>query len=305
MITRTIQFTIAILSTSFWIGACTEVPSTVKSTTPFAIKSPLPSNLASPSPTSHEMLATTAIDQPTITPPLPRSCSLGLGLRRETVDLIIAYKDYPGLVMAGSSNIAEKYFSELGGWIRVIGGPSLEALEKKAERAATNGTPYEAIGYGLETSNSTPAEEWQNLTLSTEKSQGIADIHNKLLLMGPGFRLMSENEDLYGDMAALADIWIIQTQRLQVHPPDPDYREEVIRVIEKIKSGNPDISIWAQITFPPDREPDANEWLAYHNAIVDMVDGTYIGVYNWDVGNHEKILTTINTIFSKVCGGSD
>lgn len=241
---------------------------------------------------------------PTVTYP-PAGCRLGTGLRQETAAVFEAYKGRPGFVMAASSNLAEQYFPQFEGWIRVLGAPSLATLQQKAGRASQNGTPYEALGYGLETSKSTPVEEWQDLVGSTQKARDLTDQYGKLLLMGPGFRLMSRNEDKYPPMAALSDVWIIQTQRLQVNPPGPVYRQEVEKVVNQIRSGNPNISIWAQITLPPDREPDAEEWLAYRQSIVGLVDGTYIGVYTWDSADADQLAATIEAIFAAVCKSED
>lgn len=250
--------------------------------------------------------STMSVNKPekaTITPDLsPETCHMGLGLRQQTVPLVIAYQDHPGFVMTGSSGMAEEYFHPLKGWIRTLGAPSLEALEQKAMRAEENNIPYEALSYGLETSQSTPDEEWQDLIGSTRAARAIADKYDKLLVMGPGFRLMSQNEDKYPLMADLADIWVLQTQRLQVNPPGQDYRDEVERVVDLIRSGNPDISIWAQITLPPDREPDSSEWLAYRESIVDLVNGTYIGIYTWDSVDNDQLVMTAEEIFAQVCG---
>ncbi len=213
----------------------------------------------------------------------------------------MAYKDHPGFVMSASSGLAEVYFPELEGWVRVLGAPSLDALQQKAERAMESGLPYEALGYGLETNESTPDEEWQDLVGATQRVRDISDKYGKLLNMGPGFRLMSTNEDKYPQMAALADVWVLQTQQLQKKPPGPEYRREVERIVNLIRSGNPDISIWAQITLPPDREPNAEEWLAYREYIFDLVDGTYVGAYNWNSSNLDQLVSTIDTIFAAVC----
>jgi hypothetical protein len=228
-------------------------------------------------------------------------CSLGTGLREETAAILMGYKDHPGLVMSSSSELAGVYFPQLEGWIRVLGAPSLESLRQKAERAEQTEVPYEALGYGLETGRSTPNEEWQDLMGATHRARDIANQYDRLLVMGPGFRLMSQNEDKYPQMAALTDVWMFQTQRLQIDPPGPDYRQEVERIVNLIKSGNPDISIWAQITLPPDREPDAEEWLAYRQSIADLVDGTYVGVYTWESTDPELLVATIETIFGVAC----
>jgi hypothetical protein len=102
-------------------------------------------------------------------------------------------------------------------------------------------------------------------------------------------------------MAAESDIWIFQTQQLQKQPPGPGYREDVARIVTEIREANPDIIIWAQITLPPDRAPDAEEWLAYHDAIRDLVDGAYIGVYLWDRVAESELLATMGTIFETIC----
>jgi hypothetical protein len=233
-------------------------------------------------------------------------CSIGTGLKDQTFNILSMYKKYGGLIITSSSEVAETYFPELGGLIRSLGGPSLEALQTKAERARNNALPYEVLAYGLETGKSTPDEEWNNLIESTSKAADIANEYNKLLAMGPGFRLMSENEDKYAPMAAMADIWILQTQQLQRYPPGPSYRDEVQRIVNLIHSGNPNIQIWGQITFPPDQNPDIEEWLAYHQLISgQVVDGTYIGVFTWDTVPHDILIAAIESIFTTVCGNPD
>jgi hypothetical protein len=213
------------------------------------------------------------------------------------------YRDRLGLVMCATVGLAEIHFPQLEGGIRVLGAPSLEALQRKAEAAEQRGVPYEALAYGLETSKSTPEEEWLDLIESTETARAIADQHGKLLLMAPGFRLMSQNWEKYGPMAALADIWVLQTQRLQKMAPGSAYRQEVERVVTQIRAGNPDILIWAQITLPPDRPPSAEEWLAYHDSIADLLDRrTYVGVYTWDRADSEQLVATIEAILAAACG---
>ena len=169
------------------------------SATPFAA-SPSPT-APSPSPTrtSPTPVPTTPVVPATphaaLTPIPESSCRLGTGLRDETGSVLTKYKANPGLVMAATVQNAETYFPQLEGWIRVIGAPSLDALRQKAARAQDLGLEYEALAYGLETGKSTPDEEWQDLIGSTAKARAIADQYGKLLVMGPGFKLMSEIED--------------------------------------------------------------------------------------------------------------
>lgn len=234
---------------------------------------------------------------------LPEICQLGVGLRQQTIPLVMDYQDFPGFVMTATVGLAGEYYPGLEDWTRTIGAPSLEALENKAQRAEQQEIPYDALSYGLETSESTPVEEWQDIVAATKAARAIADDHGKLLVMGPGFRLMSENEDQYPVLSGLADIWMLQTQRLQVDPPGEAYRDEVERVVELIRSGNPDIPIWAQITFPPDRDPDFAEWIAYHDSISDLVEGTYIGIYTWDTVDNEILVMNAERVYHQLCLG--
>ncbi|HNS51683.1 MAG TPA: hypothetical protein PKO09_10945 [Anaerolineae bacterium] len=282
----------------------------VTSAPPAVSPSPLP---PSPSPTAPSSTPTPTRVRPTATvttppqqavlTPFPKgSCRLGTGLRDETGSLLEKYKASPGLVMAATVENAQAYFPQLEGWIRVIGAPSLNALAQKAARAQESGLAYEALAYGLETGKSTPDEEWQDLIGSTVKARALADQYGKLLVMGPGFKLMSANEDKYAGMSALADIWVFQTQQLQKNPPGETYREGVERVVGLIRGGNPDIPIWTQITLPPDREPNAKEWLAYRGQIQDLVTGTYVGAYTWRTVDSQTLVSTIDAIFAGACG---
>jgi hypothetical protein len=257
-----------------------------------------PAAESSASPTNQAQITASSATTP------PNFCPLGTGLREETIDILIKYKDHPGFTMTASSELAETIFPQLGGWIRVIGAPSYEMMQNKAERAKANAVPYEGLGYGLETSRSTPGGEWGNLIDSTRRAEELANEYGKLLVMGPGFQLMDSNEDKYTPMAAMSDIWIFQTQQLQKNPPGSIYKDEAQRIINLIRADHPDIQIWAQITFLPDREPDMNVWLEYRQLIADMVDGTYIGVYTWDRVSNEQLITTIESIYQTVCGDS-
>jgi len=264
----------------------------IKPTTPTIDNSSLSKQTAAPSP---------EISPPDI-PPLAQ-CSLGVGLRRETVPILLKYRETPGMVMSASLQIAETVFPELKDWIRAIGAPSLSELEKKAKRARENNIPYEALAYGIETLPTTPTEEWNDLIGSTQKARELSDQYGKSLMMGPGLRLMDENMDAYQPMGARSDIWVFQTQMIQKnYPPGEEYRAEVEQVVKQIKSGNPDIQVWAQITLPPGREPNAQEWLAYRESIVDLVDGTFIGVYSWGRADSRILLNTIDEIFASACG---
>lgn len=283
---------------------------TVRVATAAAIATPPGGRTAAVTPTRDGMAnpamlptATVPVDV-TRAPDPPGDCALGMGLRRETVPVVVRHEQALGFVMCATVGLAEQHFPEMEGAIRVLGAPSLSALRLKAEGAAVRGVPYDALAYGLETSKSTPEEEWRDPVRATERARALADEYGKLLVMGPGFRLMTRNWDAYPAMAALTDVWVLQTQQLQRVPPGQTYRQEVERVITQIRSGNPGITIWAQITLPPDRAPNADEWLAYHDAIADLVSGrTYIGAYTWEANDPEQMVEAIDRIVASVCAG--
>ena len=239
--------------------------------------------------------------QATEQPSEKRQCPLGIGLRLDTAPILLKYRDHPGMVMAPSSELAAEVFPKLKDWMRVLGAPSLAELKQKAKVGKEKDIPYEALGYGLETGRSTPEEEWHDLVGSTRQARELADRVGKQLLMGPGFRLMSQNEDKYASMVALSHVWVFQTQRFQIDPPGENYRKNVAAVVKQIKAGNPNVIIWAQIVFPPKREPNAEEWLAYRDCITDLVDGTYIGAYTWR-DYSQQLPKAIDLVFAKVYG---
>lgn len=263
-----------------------------------------PTFTVTPSPTTAGATATATPTRASKPTAMPASCRLGMGLRRETEPLITRSGGQLGLVMCATIGLAETVFPELAAPVRVLGAPSLSELARKAERASQLRIPYEALAYGLETSQSTPDSEWQDLVGSTREARAIADQYGKLLVMGPGYQLMSRNWEAYPTIASLADIWVLQTQQLQKEPPGPAYRAQVERVVGQIRSGNPDILIWAQITLPPDRAPNAQEWLSYHDLVADLVDGrTYLGVYTWERVDTQQLLDTMRIIYDAVCDG--
>lgn len=270
---------------------------------------PLPS--ASPVPTaSYTPPAAGATVTPFASPttastPFPTSagtqtyCPLGSGLRRDTTDLATAYPTNGRFVMVSSVQAAAEYYPQLRGALRVLVAPSLEQLQKLAERADQAGIPYEALGYGLEAGRHTTVEEQTNPVWATQEAAALAQEYGKQLVMGPGFQLMLDHWDEYPKMAAYADVWILQSQRLQVDPPGPEYRTEVENVINQILAGNPDIQIWVQISVTPGPTVlSVDEWLAYRGSIADLVDGVFV----FDVRDPSRP-ATMEAIFAAVCGG--
>jgi hypothetical protein len=226
------------------------------------------------------------------------ACRLGAGLREDTVETQLAYQSPGGLYVTGSLGLAEEYFGQLETGLRVLVGPSLARLRELADQASASGVPYDALAYSLEAGRHTPMDEQMDVVGATRQASSLAHAHGKLLLMGPGLGLMEENWAQYPTMASYADLWTIQTQRLQSNPAGPKYREEVEKIISQLRMGNADLRIWAQISVTPGgQELSTAEVLAYREAISDLVDGVYI--YSGGDPNRPE---TLEAIFAAVCG---
>jgi hypothetical protein len=228
------------------------------------------------------------------------NCSVGSGLTTKTAALLVEQISHPSKIMTASSTLAETYFSQFVGWTRVLSAPSLADLESKAARALTNSTPYEVLGYGLESSS--PAEEVADMVAATTAAKVIAGNYGKFLMMAPGFQLMSANEGLYDDMSALSDMWLFQTQKVQSdYPPGTGYYDECSRVIGLIRAGHADIPICAQILIPPNETPDPQKWLSYYYSIFRGINSAYIGAYLvWDYYEEAVVLACMENIFDHI-----
>jgi hypothetical protein len=219
-------------------------------------------------------------------------------MRQDNRDLFTDYPAAGRFVMASNVGPAQEYYPQLEGALRVLVAPSFEKLADLAQSAEENSVPYDALGYGLERGRHTTAEELADLPASTQLGAELATQYGKTLVMGPGFGLMSEHESDYPKMSAFADVWILQSQRLQIHPPGETYRQEVKRVIDLIRAGNPDIEIWVSISVTPGPTVlSADEWLAYYNSIVDLPDGIF--VYDGRDPNRPE---TARAIYAAICG---
>ncbi len=131
----------------------------------------------------------------------------------------------------------------------------------------------------------TPVEEVDNLVDSVRRAKRMAQEYGAPLLVGPGLREMMQREHLYPELASHCDIWMIQSQRLQLDPDtrEPvnpgEYRERVNRIIDRLRQGNPEIRIFVQIVTHagrPRRVLAAEQVAAYALAIEDNVDAVRI-----------------------------
>ena len=64
----------------------------------------------------------------------------------------------------------------------------------------------------------TPREELDDYAGSLKKARELVKDYGAPLIMGPGLNAMASREHLYPELAKHCDIWMIQTQRLQLDP---------------------------------------------------------------------------------------
>lgn len=148
----------------------------------------------------------------------------------------------------------------------------------------------------------TPREELDDFVGSLQKARALVKNYGAPLVMGPGLAEMAKREHLYPELARHCDIWMIQTQRLQLDPQtgtpvSPErYREQVQRIVALLQQGNPDIRVFVQII--PLQATDerkafftAERIVSYLRAVEDLVESAKI--YG---GNTELIAEVVNRL---------
>jgi hypothetical protein len=141
------------------------------------------------------------------------------------------------------------------------------------------------IAYNPERQPGTPDQEINELVESVRRAREMAEAYGAPLLVGPGLREMQQREHLYPELARHCDMWLIQSQRLQLHAdtrrpvPLEEYRQGVKRIIERLREGNPEIRIIVQIVTTSERGRvplSAEQVAATALAIEDLVDAVRV-----------------------------
>jgi hypothetical protein len=141
------------------------------------------------------------------------------------------------------------------------------------------------ITYNPEGQPGTPSDELRELVASSRRAKEMAKAYGAPLLVGPGLRDMQGREHLYPDLAKTCDMWMIQSQRLQLDeatrkPVDVGtYREQVKRIVGKLREGNPKIRIFVQLVTTAERGSltlSADQIVAFARSIEDLVEAVRI-----------------------------
>jgi hypothetical protein len=113
----------------------------------------------------------------------------------------------------------------------------------------------------------------------------MARTYGAPLLVGPGLREMGRHEELYPELAKHCDIWMIQSQRLQLDVATrkpvsvAEYRESVKHIVDLLHQGNPRIRIFVQLVTTAERgalKMTAEQVVAYVRSVQDLVDAVRI-----------------------------
>jgi hypothetical protein len=141
------------------------------------------------------------------------------------------------------------------------------------------------IAYNPEGQPGTPKEEFRDLVASTRKAKQMAQTYGAPLLVGPGLRDMEGRKHLYPELAKACDMWMIQSQRLQLDettrkPVAVDvYRRKVKEIVDRLREGNPKIRIFVQLVTTSERGATvlkAEQVVAFARSIEDLVDAVRI-----------------------------
>ena len=123
------------------------------------------------------------------------------------------------------------------------------------------------LGYDLE--EAAPKED---LISKEEEMQANADENEMLYVFGP---TLLKLERFYDDFARHADIILLQSQHYQTTDA---YEDKVEGLIEKIRTSNPDVQIWVQVSVNPraDRRISPDEVVREIALIADQADLIWI-----------------------------
>lgn len=141
------------------------------------------------------------------------------------------------------------------------------------------------IGYNPERQPGTPSDELDQLVASVQQARRMARAYGAQLLVGPGLREMQGREELYPGLAKSCDIWMIQSQRLQLDlatrkpVTEAAYRTGVKKIVDKLRQGNPNIKVFVQIVTTAERGTtslSAEQITGYARSVEDLVDAVRI-----------------------------
>ena len=248
-------------------------------------KTPAPTQTAPPAPPPVATSTLISTLEPTATQPIMAVmtptmektgvCPISVTIRSDNADLVLRYK--PQIDSVKDYAIAAQYFSLLTSSSRILLGASIAVMQKMMTDLEAAKIPYDGIAYDLENWVQTPSTEQSDPVAASKQAADLAHAHGKSLIMVPGMGFMIKHPQYYSGMAANADVWVIQSQGVQLkYPAGPDYRNFIMDIISKIRAGNSDVPIWVQISVTPGQgAPMSVETLmAYRNTIINDITGT-------------------------------
>lgn len=173
----------------------------------------------------------------------------------------IARADDIGAVLVVSTGLLPR----ITGGQRLVMSPSVELAEQRAHEF---GDDTEYFGYNIEHWPDTPASEQSSPGAASAAAAEFARRHGLRYVIGPDLRF---TEDFGAELAAPAEIYVIQGQRIQ--EDIPLFTTTVTDFAENVRRSNPSLRVWVQVSASfgtPEQSFEALQAVAGH------VDGIWI-----------------------------
>lgn len=246
----------------------TEAPT--PSSSPVNVLAPSPTAETPAPPTTAPATATSQVGTETDPVPAEETLSIPLGIGIWDADNVTVFNRYareqdviaartPFLDLLGDVEIGQKM---------VFLAPGDEAgtdIRSTIAEAKTKGVTM--LGYNLETA--LPEED---LVYKEKEMQRVARAHGLVYAFAPTLLKLTK---YYDDFVRYADIVILQSQRFQTKK---GYEERVEELITAIRSANPRVKVWVQVSVnpPEDRHVTPDEVVSDIQRIADQADLIWI-----------------------------
>jgi len=241
----------------------TEVASIAPSPTSLVLSKPTETL---PTPTDPTLTLTLqSLDE--ITPTVPEkilSIPLGIGVYdSEDVDFFNRFAVEQDVIAVRSEYLSLLDRVRTGQKKLILSPHDRENLDISALINEAKGKGVTILGFNLET-----ALSQEELIDQEIQMKSLAQEAGLLYVFGPTLQKLSK---FYLDFAPHSDILVLQSQRFQT---TADYEQRVEQLISNIKSANPKVKVWVQVSvIPPEkRDATADEIVSDIKLIADHAD---------------------------------
>ncbi|MFB0534650.1 MAG: hypothetical protein ACETWR_06680 [Anaerolineae bacterium] len=247
----------------------TPPPTETLASPPTETSAPLPTETPAP-PTMAPVTPTPTVEEETGPTPTGKTLEIPLGIGIWDADNVAFFNRYAREQDIIAARLPFMEFLddvEVGQKMLVLGPRDEEATDIGSVVAAAKAKGATMLGYNLETA--LPKEE----LISKEKEmQRVAGANDLRYAFGPTLGKLLK---YYDDFARHADIIVLQSQRFQT---TKEYEERVEELIGRIRSANPEVKVWVQVSVNPPEKRDItpDEVVSDIQLIADQADLIWI-----------------------------